>query len=186
MQKYCLFHKYNGIDELYAKISAFIENDDSGSFNIYSQSLDLLWEAFRSYFENRTAAGGLLVNEKGEFLFIRRRDRWDIPKGHLSDGEDLQECARREIREETGLIPSKELAQLSKTYHIYYVGDKPVLKETSWFIFDYRGGGTALPQEEEDITEVRWFGRKEINIVCSDTWPSISDVINEALSDTWI
>lgn len=186
MQKYCLFHKYNGIDELYAKISSFIENDDIESFNIYSESLDSLWQAFRSFFENRTAAGGLLLNEKGELLFIRRSDRWDIPKGHLSGKEQLVECARREIEEETGLIPAKELTQLSRTYHVYFVGGKAVLKETSWFIFEYTGGGRALPQEEEDISEVRWFGRQEINIVESDTWPSIRDIINEVLSGTWI
>jgi 8-oxo-dGTP pyrophosphatase MutT (NUDIX family) len=185
MQKYCLFHKYNGIDDLYAKISAFIEDDNTGSINIYSESLDSLWEAFRSFFENRKAAGGILVNEKRELLFIRRRDRWDIPKGHLMDKEELLECARREIQEETGLIPAAKLAQLSNTCHIYFLRGNTVLKETSWFIFNYTGGGTAQPQEEEDITEVRWFRKNEISTVYNDTWPSISDIINEALSKIW-
>ena len=30
-------------------------------------------------------------------------DNWGVPKGHLKPGESLEDCARREIREETGI-----------------------------------------------------------------------------------
>jgi len=185
MQKYCLFHKYHDIDELYIKISEFIENDEISSLNIYSRSTDLMWEAFRSYFENRNAAGGLLLNGDTELLFIRRRGKWDIPKGHLKKNETLEVGAKREIEEETGLIPGKKKAILKPTYHIYNIGSNWILKKTNWFIFDYNGGGKALPQYIEDITEVRWFGRDELIIVNQNTWSSISPVINEALSKLW-
>ncbi len=184
-QKYCLLHKYHDIDELYSKISDFIENDDISSLNIYSQGIELLWDSFRSYFENRIAAGGLLLNGDAELLFIRRRGKWDIPKGHLKEREAIEEGAKREIEEETGLIPGKQQVMLKPTYHIYNIGAKWILKETHWFIFDYNGGGKALPQYIEDITEVRWFGRGELIKVNQNTWPSISLVINEALSKLW-
>lgn len=31
------------------------------------------------------------------------KDAWGIPKGHINEGETLQECAKRETFEETGL-----------------------------------------------------------------------------------
>ena len=37
------------------------------------------------------------------FLLMRHHDRWDLPKGHLDEGESELECALRELREETGI-----------------------------------------------------------------------------------
>ena len=39
------------------------------------------------------AAGGLVTNEKGEFLLIRRSGLWDLPKGHQEAGEVLEDTA---------------------------------------------------------------------------------------------
>jgi len=38
-----------------------------------------------------------------EFLLMRHRDRWDLPKGHVDDQESELECALRELEEETGI-----------------------------------------------------------------------------------
>jgi ADP-ribose pyrophosphatase YjhB (NUDIX family) len=48
------------------------------------------------------AAGGLVENEHGEILLIYRKKHWDLPKGKLDAGETLEECAVREVEEETG------------------------------------------------------------------------------------
>jgi len=37
------------------------------------------------------------------FLLMKHAHRWDLPKGHLDDGETDEECALRELREETGI-----------------------------------------------------------------------------------
>ncbi|HCC70292.1 MAG TPA: hypothetical protein DEQ09_03955 [Bacteroidales bacterium] len=185
MQKYCLFHKYNDIDELYAKITEFIEDNKISSLNIYSDKINSLRDAFRAYFETRIAAGGLIVNSREELLFIKRGGKWDIPKGHLSANESVSECAVREIEEETGMVPGDALSVLKPTYHIYNIGTTWILKETHWYIFKFSGQGKALPQEEENITEVKWFGWDEIKYVHQNTWPSISDVINDAGTKLW-
>ncbi len=183
MQKYCLFHKYHDIDELYDKISAFITNPEITSFNIYSYKIDALWQAFKGYFEVRTAAGGLLFNDRQELLFIKRHGRWDAPKGHLEKGESIEDCARREIEEETGIIPGEFISRLKPGYHIYKTGGKDILKVTHWFVFSCTGEGMILPQEEEGITEVRWFNKYDLQQVHGSTWPSISDVIHNAISE---
>ena len=50
------------------------------------------------------AAGGIIRNDSSEFLVIHRPkyDDWSFPKGKLDNGENLEECALREVHEETG------------------------------------------------------------------------------------
>jgi 8-oxo-dGTP pyrophosphatase MutT (NUDIX family) len=38
-----------------------------------------------------------------EFLLMRHHDRWDLPKGHVDNGESELDCAYRELLEETGI-----------------------------------------------------------------------------------
>jgi len=49
------------------------------------------------------------VNEKGlpEYLLLKRKWHWigwEFPKGKIEDSEDLIKTAKRELREETGII----------------------------------------------------------------------------------
>lgn len=56
-----------------------------------------------------TSCGAVVwrINEgKLELLLIKQfahKDSWGIPKGHVHEGESLEECALREVREETGV-----------------------------------------------------------------------------------
>lgn len=51
------------------------------------------------------ACGVLVVrgNPVESFLLMKHKDRWDLPKGHLDGDETEEECARRELLEETGI-----------------------------------------------------------------------------------
>ena len=139
--------------------------------------LEELRKAFWKKFILIKAGGGLVRNEKGEVLFIFRRGKWDLPKGKLDDGETLEACAVREVKEETGLKEISLEKPLLVTWHTYDDSGKHILKETHWFTMRAAGDQALLPQQEEQITELRWVGKKDFPTMLANTFPSIADVV---------
>jgi 8-oxo-dGTP pyrophosphatase MutT (NUDIX family) len=123
------------------------------------------------------AGGGLVRNGEGRYLFMLRRGIWDLPKGKLDPGETIEQCAVREVGEETGLKGVKLDGPLLITYHTYDESGKHILKETHWFRMSVSDTVGLKPQLEEQITDLRWVGPDEFNGVLSHTFPSIRDVI---------
>lgn len=125
------------------------------------------------------AAGGI-VRRKNQFLFIKRHGLWDIPKGKLEKGEKVEDAAVREIEEECGLVAPQIVGHLIDTWHTYIHKGKSVLKKTYWYVLDEGEQIRDLvPQAEENITEVRYFGYDELDTIKSNTYGSILEVINE-------
>lgn len=143
--------------------------------------LEELKKAFWKKFILIQAGGGLVQNEKGEILFMFRRGKWDLPKGKLDEGETLEACAVREVQEETGLKDVRLEAPLLVTWHTYDDSGKHILKETHWFRMTTRGDQDLLPQQEEQITELKWVDKKNVKEMLGNTFPSIIDVLKAAV-----
>ena len=75
------------------------------------------------------AAGGLVESANNNYLFIFRNKKWDLPKGKLEEGENMKETAVREVEEECGIKVAKREEKLCKTYHVYPMGSKMVIKK---------------------------------------------------------
>jgi 8-oxo-dGTP pyrophosphatase MutT (NUDIX family) len=146
----------------------------------YHADLDELRKAFQKKFTVVQAAGGLVGNEHDQILMIFRRGRWDFPKGKLDRGEKLEDCAVREVEEETGLRNVKLLFPLTVTYHTYHEGTRHILKESHWFSMTVAGEQNLSPQTEEDISDIKWIDKKELNSYVEKTFPLISDIIQSA------
>ena len=143
----------------------------------FHANLEELKKAFFKKFTIVQAAGGLVRNENDEILLIFRRGKWDLPKGKLDKGESLEDCAVREVEEETGLKKVKLLASLLITYHTYHEGTRFILKESHWYTMKTKSGQQLIPQTEEDIQEIKWVTDKELKPYLKNAFPSIVDVL---------
>jgi 8-oxo-dGTP pyrophosphatase MutT (NUDIX family) len=143
----------------------------------FHPDLDKLKEAFFKKFTIIKAGGGLVLNEKKEILMIFRRGKWDLPKGKLDKGETLEECAIREVKEETGLASVELVSALTITHHTYHEGTRFILKESHWYMMKANGKQELIPQTEEDIHEIKWVKADELDKYKKDSFPSIRDVL---------
>lgn len=144
---------------------------------ILHNDLAALRQLFFKQFTFIEAAGGVVLNENRDLLFIYRLDRWDLPKGKMEAGESPEICAEREITEETGVTHLTLKKKIADTYHTYEAFGKHFLKQTHWFYFTCSGEQTLVPQTEEQIAEIRWFHTKDIRIPVAKTYPAIKDIL---------
>ena len=123
------------------------------------------------------AAGGLVQNDKGDYLFIFRNKKWDLPKGKVEKGEEVKIAAIREVEEECGVKVEKRKSLLGKTYHIYELNGEVILKRTSWYPMKVKGMPKLIPQKEEGITTASWVSKQGIKLKMKNTYPLIEDVL---------
>ncbi|MET0634436.1 MAG: NUDIX domain-containing protein [Chitinophagaceae bacterium] len=136
-----------------------------------------LKKAFFKKFIVIPAGGGLVRNPDNEYLLIHRRGKWDLPKGKLDAGETIEQCAVREVEEETGISRIKLGDPLLVTYHTYQQGTHMMLKESHWFHMSISERQDLVPQTEEDITEARWVPGEGISQYLATAFPAIADVL---------
>jgi 8-oxo-dGTP pyrophosphatase MutT (NUDIX family) len=136
---------------------------------------------FRIYFTEVGAAGGLVRHTSGRYLFIEKKGKLDLPKGHIEKGEEPEECALREVAEECGIEGHKIIKPLEPSYHTYSWEGISYLKKTYWFLMDYAGNMITEPQINEGITRVEWLLPEEICVIKSTAWLSLMDLINTAI-----
>lgn len=178
------FNRYSIINQIIHEVE--VENNSS-EFYLHHHDLNQLWDYFRSRFVEIPASGGLVKNDSGLFLFIRRLGVWDLPKGKIEKKESPENAAIREVGEECGLSELKIIKQLDSTFHIYrspYLNfpDNLVLKETKWFLMSYAGNEIPVPEREEDIEEVRWFATTEFDQVLINTYSSLRDLLAKTIT----
>ncbi len=139
--------------------------------------LDKLKKAFFRHFTPVTAAGGVVENEHREILLIFRRGKWDLPKGKLDSGETIEQCALREVEEETGLRNVILKKPLTVTFHTYDEFGKHILKDSHWYLMKVTGPQQLVPQTEEDIQELKWVKKKDLPAYFGNTFPSVREVL---------
>lgn len=124
------------------------------------------------------ACGGI-VKRKNKYLFIKRHDVWDLPKGKMETGEQPEQTAVREIEEECGIQNPVINHLIGHTFHTYTFKEEFTLKKNWWFALDYTGPKKGVPQLEEGITEMKWLKKEEWDKVRKNTYPSIIEVLDK-------
>ncbi|RDI13109.1 NUDIX hydrolase [Flavobacterium sp. AG291] len=126
------------------------------------------------------AGGGLVYNKKGEVLFILRNGKWDLPKGGIEKGEDIEDTAVREVEEETGVKNLKITNKLQKTYHIFKRNGTYRLKITHWYEMKTDYTGKLFGQLEEGIEKVAWLNADQIKEALTNSYENIKLLFEDA------
>ena len=140
---------------------------------LFNASMDELKKFVWSHFTEIEAAGGLVLNEKNEVLLIERKGFWDLPKGKSEKGETHEQTAIREVKEETGLQNITITKPLENTYHTYEQGEEKMIKVSYWFEMKGSSDEALTPQTEEQITQIKWVQRSDLQNYFSTTYPTL-------------
>ena len=95
------------------------------------------------------------------------------PKGEARKGVNSRDTAIIEIAEETGL-QTKDLAIMKKLIPTHYhkkVDGVVIVKKTYWYLVEYLGefDHPLIPDENEGITDCRWFSFDELVLVLEES-----------------
>lgn len=155
-----------------AKILKILETQNS--VTVLSPDPRAALAALAAEFTPVEAAGGIVTDDRGEWLMIHRNGRWDLPKGHLECGERIEECAAREVEEETG-VAARVVRPLCETLHAYYFPKTArwELKRTHWYELHAPGCAGLTPQIEEGIDSAVWCAPREVADNLRDAFPTI-------------
>ena len=144
---------------------------------IEESSVTALGSHLKDMYKVIQAGGGLVYNEDNNILMIFRRGKWDLPKGKLDKGETIEQCALREVAEETGVNNLTLGHKICETWHLYLEKGKNYVKHTTWFKMTATGNEALAPQAEEDISEARWVATGQLTPYVSNTYKAIKEVL---------
>ncbi len=169
--------RIHSLDELQMMYDELVNKNQFIEVYYYHENEKLLLTSFSAAFKVIEAAGGLVKNKNGEYLFIFRNGKWDLPKGKIEKGEGIKTAAIREVEEECSVGKLKIVKELESTYHTYHQDEKAILKRTYWFEMLCEDESALIPQEEEGITEVKWLSKDQLSQVYENTFESIKEVL---------
>lgn len=125
----------------------------------------------RKYVGHRTiiqcAASIICVNDCGELLLGRRTDnhKWGYSGGSVEIDEKVEDCAKRELLEEMGLITDEiEFFCVNsgpETHYVYPNGDEVSNIEIVYLCRKYHG---QLKKQDEEVEELRFFPIEKIDL----------------------
>lgn len=118
--------------------------------------------AKREIVEHKNASAIIAINEKNEILLVRQYRKavedfiYEIPAGIINIAEEPEECALRELKEETGYIADK----ISQIYEFYsspgFTNEKIYLFKAENLTF------SSTKFDEDEFIETIPVGKEEV------------------------
>ena len=107
----------------------------------------------------------VVVDEDNRILLQLRQDNelWGLPGGSLEPGESMEEVARRELFEETGLIADKiemlDVFSGKELYYRYPHGDEVYNVVVAYVCSQYRG---EINLDLKEVKKIKFFSKHEL------------------------
>jgi ADP-ribose pyrophosphatase YjhB (NUDIX family) len=100
------------------------------------------------FYQNPVPAAGVVLVEDGELLWVERKfdprkGRWTLPAGFVEYGEHVEDCAVREMKEETGID-----VELTGLFGAYMAQDDPRVQVVLLLYTARRVGGELSPGDD--------------------------------------
>lgn len=119
--------------------------------------------------ETRVVAYVLVRNDKDEILLLQRSgtgyldDYWDLPSGHLEEGETIRDTAVRELSEEAGLTV------LAEDMRLIHVDQFDVdVRYTNFTFLATEWSGEPRIGEPDKCKATGWFRLHELPELCTN------------------
>jgi|TARA_B110000444_G_scaffold261340_1_gene312760 ADP-ribose pyrophosphatase YjhB (NUDIX family) len=167
----------------YSVIIKALKSKKTKCIYYYNSDSEKLIKHLHKHFPPIEAAGGLVKNDKNQFLVIYRNGKWDLPKGHLEKKEMIVDGALREVIEETGVRDLVSKSILPTTYHLYKKNGEYSLKKTYWFLMSSNYKGNLNPQIKENIEKAVWKNKTEIKESMKNMYSNIEMLFNFYFED---
>jgi 8-oxo-dGTP pyrophosphatase MutT (NUDIX family) len=131
------------------------------------------------------SAGGVVMKGDKVLVIVPKRRAANgervlaLPKGHLDGDETAEEAARREVREEGGVV-AELLEPLGDVRYRYKRDGRLVDKRVTFFLFAYSSGTPG--DHDHEIVKAQWMAaRKALSRL---TYPGEREMVAAALSKT--
>ncbi|MCQ2538601.1 MAG: NUDIX domain-containing protein [Lachnospiraceae bacterium] len=114
------------------------------------------------------AASIIIENEQGQILLGKRTDNhmWGYSGGSIEIDEKVEDCAKRELYEEMGLVADElEFFMINSGPEVHYVypnGDEVSNIEIIYICRKYHG---EIKKQDEELDELRFFDIDELPII---------------------
>jgi 8-oxo-dGTP pyrophosphatase MutT (NUDIX family) len=130
------------------------------------------------------SAGGVVVRGDEVVVIVPRKPGPEgqrtlaLPKGHPDGDESMEQAAKREVREETG-VDAELVDRLGDVEYWYRRKDgRARPKRVTFYLFDYRGGDVS--DHDHEVEEALWMPLEEARTAL--TFPGEREMIERALA----
>jgi 8-oxo-dGTP pyrophosphatase MutT (NUDIX family) len=143
---------------------------------------------------SRSAARLIVVNRDDRVLLIEGRDStrpesstwWITPGGGLDEGESLEQAARRELLEETGLVVGELGSQVLRRTVDFPFEEFDIVQDETFFLVRWDGAGrevrpAALTEiERRTLLQSRWWTVAELRTTAETVYPEgLADLLSD-------
>lgn len=112
-----------------------------------------------------TSSGAIIFRETPETKYLLLRygtNHWGFVKGQIERGEKLEETARRELKEETGIREAEVIDGFQEKISYYYKRKgETVYKEVIYRLFHVKGSRIVLSDEHTDYAWLNYSLARE-------------------------